>query len=117
MPGMSRLPGPAALGRGVIVESGAPAPEGWGDAPRVILDDAALSDPSSAVDELHALWATRTPMVIDLRVAREALSAPETDDRLAYELTPAFSFLRERCYFLTRANNYDETNSKNDKQR
>ena len=107
MPGMSRLPGPAALGRGVIVESGAPVPDPWTDAPRVILDDAALADPDATVGELHALWASRTPVVIDLRVAREALSAPETDDRLAYELTPAFSFLRERLYFLTRANNYD----------
>ena len=38
---------------------------------------------------------------------REALSAPERDDRPAYELTPAFDFARERCYFLVRANNYD----------
>ena len=96
MPGVSRSSGPAALGRGVIVESGAPAPEAWADAPRVVLDDAALAGPEATVTELHTLWATRTPVVIDLRVPREALSAPETDDRLAYELTPAFDFLRER---------------------
>ena len=47
------------------------------------------------------------PVVIDLRVPREALSTPERDDRPAYELTPAFDFARERCYFLARANNYD----------
>ena len=102
MPGMSRRNGPAALGRGVIVESGAPVPEPWADAPRVVLDDAVLADPAGAVSELHALWASRSPVVIDLRVAREELSAAETDDRLAYELTPAFSFWRERLYFLTR---------------
>src|SRR4051812_44961844 len=107
MPAVSNLPGPAALGRGVIVESGAPAPVEWTDAPRVVLDDAALASPEAVVDQLQALWAGRSPVVIDLRVAREALSAPETDDRMAHELTPAFAFLRERCYFLTRANNYD----------
>ena len=107
MPGMSRPPGPAALGRGVILESGAPAPEPWSEAPRVVVDDAVLRDPRDTVDRLHELWTSRTPVVIDLRVPREALSTPEHDERPAYELTPAFDFARERCYFLTRANNYD----------
>src|SRR5437868_4449936 len=107
MPGMPSPPGPAALGRGVIVESGAPAPEAWAGATRVVVDDGALATPRATVDELHQLWATRTPVVVDLRVAREALSAPEQDDRLAYDLTPDFDFARERCYFLVRANNYD----------
>jgi hypothetical protein len=107
MPGMSRTEGPAALGRGVIIEAGAPVPEPWAAAPRVVLDEAALASPEETVEQLHALWASRSPVVIDLRVAREALAAPETDDRPAFELTPAFDFLRERCYFLTRANNYD----------
>jgi DNA helicase-2/ATP-dependent DNA helicase PcrA len=100
-------PGPAALGRGVIVESGAPAPQPWTDAARVVVDDAVLTNPADAVSDLHALWATRTPVVVDLRVAREALSEPERDDRLAHELTPDFDFARERLYFLVRANNYD----------
>jgi DNA helicase-2/ATP-dependent DNA helicase PcrA len=107
MPAVPSLSGPAALGRGVIVESGAPAPADWADAARVVLDEAVLAEPRAAVEELHALWASRSPVVIDLRVGREALSAPETDDRAAHELTPAFEFLRERLYFLTRANNYD----------
>ncbi len=107
MPGMSRLPGPAALGRGVIVDSGAPAPESWADATRVVIDDAVLANPRTTVDQLHHLWATRTPVVVDLRVEREELSAPERNDRPAYELGPAFDFARERCYFLARANNYD----------
>ena len=104
---VSSPPGPAALGRGVIVESGAPAPEIWADATRVIIDDAVLQDPAATVDQLHELWASRTPVVVDLHVPREQLNAPEHDDRLAYELTPDFSFAHERCYFLVRANNYD----------
>ena len=104
---MPSPPGPAALGRGVIVESGAPAPEPWADTARVVVDDAVLANPGETVDQLHALWATRTPVVVDLRVAREELSQPERDDRLAHELTPEFDFARERAYFLVRANNYD----------
>lgn len=107
MAAVSSPPGPAALGRGVIVESGAPAPAPWTDAKRVVVDDAALASPGATVDQLHELWSTRTPVVVDLRVLREVLSAPERDDRLAHELTPGFDFARERCYFLVRANNYD----------
>jgi DNA helicase-2/ATP-dependent DNA helicase PcrA len=104
---VSCLSGGAAFGRGVIVESGAPAPGPWAEAPRVVIDDAALRDPRETVDRLHELWSTRTPVTIDLRVPREVLSAAERDDRPAYECTPAFDFARERCYFLVRANNYD----------
>jgi DNA helicase-2/ATP-dependent DNA helicase PcrA len=107
MPGVSSPPGPAALGRGVIVESGAPAPEPWAEAARVVVDSDVLRNPRETVDRLHALWADRTPVVVDLRVPREELSAPEHDDRIAYELTPDFDFARERAYFLVRANNYD----------
>ena len=104
---VSPASGPAAFGRGVIVESGAPAPAPWADAPRVVVDDAVLADPRDTVDRLHELWSTRTPVTVDLRVPREVLSTPERDGRYAYELTPAFDFTRERCYFLVRANNYD----------
>jgi len=107
MPSVSSPPGPAALGRGVIVESGAPAPEPWENAPRVVVDDDALRSPREPVDRLHALWASRTPVVVDLRVSRAALSVPEQDERVAHELTPEFDFARERAYFLVRANNYD----------
>src|SRR5436853_4399892 len=104
---VSRLPGPTALGRGVIVEAGAPAPEEWSDAPRIVVDDDALRDAATTAQRLHQHWTSRTPVVVDLRVAREVLSAPERDDRPVHELAPAFDFARERCYFLVRANNYD----------
>src|SRR5204863_2753628 len=67
----------------------------------------ALRDAGATAERLHEHWATRSPVVVDLRVAREILSEPERDDRPPYELTPAFEFARERCYFLVRANNYD----------
>ncbi|HTD49268.1 MAG TPA: hypothetical protein VK771_01630, partial [Acidimicrobiia bacterium] len=104
---MSCLSGGTAFGRGVIVESGAPAPAGWADAPRVVIDDTALRGLRETVERLHELWSTRTPVTIDLRVPREVLTEAERDDRRAYECTPAFDFARERCYFLVRANNYD----------
>ncbi|MDQ1480041.1 MAG: ATP-dependent helicase UvrD/PcrA, partial [Actinomycetota bacterium] len=107
MRSVSSPAGPAALGRGVIVESGAPAPEPWADAVRVVVDGDVLANPRETVDQLHALWASRTPVVVDLRVAREELSEPERDDRVAHELAPTFDFARERAYFLVRANNYD----------
>jgi DNA helicase-2/ATP-dependent DNA helicase PcrA len=107
MAGVPQPPGPAALGRGVIVEAGSAAPDGWTDAERVAVDDAGLADPRETVDRLHALWSSRTPVVVDLRVERAALSAPEHDQRHAYELAPSFDFARERLYFLVRANNYD----------
>ena len=101
------VPGPAALGRGVIVADGSPAPVAWGDAVRVVVDDDVLRAPAAAVAQLHGLWAARTAVVVDLRVPVEMLRASETDERAPHALTPAFEFARERLYFLVRANNYD----------
>jgi ATP-dependent DNA helicase UvrD/PcrA len=98
---------PPSLGRGVIVDAGAPAPDAWSNSPRVVVDDAVLRDPRAAVEQLHELWATRQPAVVDLRVPVEALREPEHDERPPCELTPRFEFTRERLYFLVRANNYD----------
>jgi hypothetical protein len=103
---VSRLPGPAALGRGVIVEAGAAAPAEWSDAPRIVVDDDALREAGATAERLHEHWAARSPVVVDLRVAREILTEPEHDERPPYELTPAFEFARA-LHFLVRANNYD----------
>ena len=63
MTGAPTYPGPAALGRGVVVRPGEPAP-GFDKAPRIVVDDAALSSPAATVARLHDAWVARTPVVI-----------------------------------------------------
>jgi DNA helicase-2/ATP-dependent DNA helicase PcrA len=99
----------ARLGRGVIVAGGAPAPDHWAGAARVVIDDAALRDPEIALDSLHRHWSQRIPVVVELQCSPDELRAPETEPtRPPYALSPRFEFARERLYFLARANNYDD---------
>jgi DNA helicase-2/ATP-dependent DNA helicase PcrA len=96
------------LGRGVIVGPGAPAPEHWAGADRVVIDADALHDPSAALDGLHRHWSQRIPVVVELQCSADELRAPETEPvRPPHALSPRFEFARERLYFLVRANNYD----------
>jgi DNA helicase-2/ATP-dependent DNA helicase PcrA len=97
------------LGRGVIVGPGARAPEPWSAAERVVLDDSVLADPAVVVESLHRHWSQRIPVVVELQCSADELRAPEIEPaRAPYELSPRFEFGRERLYFLTRANNYDD---------
>jgi DNA helicase II / ATP-dependent DNA helicase PcrA len=97
------------LGRGVIVDASAPAPEHWAGADRVVIDDDALRDPAAALEALHGHWSARLPVVVELRCPAGELRAPETEPvRPPYALSPRFEFARERLYFLARANNYDD---------
>jgi DNA helicase-2/ATP-dependent DNA helicase PcrA len=99
----------ARLGRGVIVGPGAPAPEPWSAAERVAVDDSVLADPASVIETLHRHWSQRIPVVVELQCAADELRAPEIEGaRAPFELSPRFEFGRERLYFLTRANNYDD---------
>ena len=90
-------PGPAALGRGVIVETGAPAPGPWADAVRVVVDDDVLAQPADdrrpAPRPVGGTHGGRRRSA----GAGETLRAPETDERSPHELTPAFDFARERA--------------------
>jgi DNA helicase-2/ATP-dependent DNA helicase PcrA len=95
------------LGRGVIVHAGTSAPDGWGGAERVRVDDDVLRDPTAVVARLHSRWAAREPVVIEVAVDVAELRAPEIDTRAPCELTPSFEFEREHLYFLARSNNYD----------
>lgn len=97
------------LGRGVIVGSGAPAPDHWSAADRVVIDEAALRDPAQALGALHEKWSQRTPVVVELQCSPDELRAPETEaTKPPWALSPRFEFARERLYFLARANNYDD---------
>jgi DNA helicase-2/ATP-dependent DNA helicase PcrA len=100
-------PAPATLGRGVVVAAGAAPPEPWATCPRVRIGPEALESPAAVVAELHDLWFTRQPVVVELSVDAKSLSEPETCARAVYSLNPRFEFARERLLFLVWANNYD----------
>jgi DNA helicase-2/ATP-dependent DNA helicase PcrA len=100
------FPGPAALGRGIVVRPGATV-AGFDAGERVRVDDEALAKPAPAVTRLHAAWATRTPVVVELAVDPAALRVAETCERPPWELDPHFTFERERLAFLVWANTYD----------
>ena len=100
-------PGPQALGRSVVVRPGAEAPAAWADAPRVVVDQDALDAPVAVVEALHAAWSARRPVVVDLGVDPDELRAPERYLGPVHELTPRFTFWRERLQFLVWANSYD----------
>ena len=104
------FPGPDALGRGLVVGPGADVPAGWGEVARVRVDEEVLADPSAALAVLHAAWASRRRVVVELAVDAGRLREPERERRPAYELDPSFEFRRERLHFLVWANTYDGRN-------
>jgi DNA helicase-2/ATP-dependent DNA helicase PcrA len=105
------VPGPRALGRGVIVAAGEPVPSAWSGADVVRVDEAALGDPAAVVDRLHEAWATRTPVVIELAVDPASFRAPrsysEDDIGPTWLLDPGFTPAHDRLHFLVWANTYD----------
>jgi len=96
-----------ALGRGVIVLPGQEAPDGWAAAARVAIDDTVMRDPAGVADVLHAHWACRQPVVVEVGVDADELRAAEVETAAPYSLAPGFEFARERLYFVARSNNYD----------
>lgn len=105
------FPGPASLGRGVVVLPGQDTPEGFPiDAPRVVVEEPVLADPeelADLVDRLHGHWVRRERVVVELAVDNATLRIDEVDDRPVHDIPVDFTFLRERLRFLVWANNYD----------
>ena len=82
-------PGPAALGRLVLVAPHADAPDGWHHAERVTLGP----DPESALTALRTLLTRRRSAVIDLDAGLERLIAePSRERRAPHEVGVSFSF-------------------------
>ena len=122
------FPGPAELGRGLVVTAGSAldadlaAAQSW---ERVLLDKALLagapdgtSPPSGdgggplgeTVERLHRAWAGRRPVVVELDLTAEALQSlrlPVIEERVPYSLGAEFTLLTERLQFLLWRNNYD----------
>ena len=100
-------PGPAILGRGVVIHAGFPSPASWTDAPVVTIDDAVLDAPGDTVRRLHAAWASREPIVVALAVDPQRFRQPQSFAvepwRLAADADPWY----DRLHFLVWANTYD----------
>ena len=101
------FPGPAGLGRSVVVGPGAPVPRGFEDVPRLLVDDEVAASPAHAAAWLHHRWLARQRVVIELASDNEALREPEQERRAPYELGAHHGFHRERLHFLIWANSYD----------
>ncbi|MBA3267487.1 MAG: ATP-dependent helicase, partial [Acidimicrobiia bacterium] len=101
------FPGPDALGRGLVVGPGGEAPPGWEGVDRVVVDAAAMDEPTDAVARLHDAWARRRRVVVELAVDADVLRQPESERRPPYVVGPAHELSRERLQFLVWANTYD----------
>lgn len=100
-------PGPAILGRGVVVDVADPVPGPWREAPTVTVDDTALADPGAVVAVLHRHWSAREPCVIRLAVDPARFREPRSVPGEPWRLEPDFEPLLDRLHFLVWANTYD----------
>lgn len=92
------------LGRNALVSPGQPAPDGWAEAPRRVIDPA---DPELA-DWLLAHAHRCTPLVLELsEAAEETLRRPSVTSRAPYELGARFPMPRETVRHLVLSNAVD----------
>ena len=82
-----------------------PAP--WTGCRRVSVDPETIADPSATVETLQGTWFDRQPIVVELAIDSQMLSARETCRRPVHDLSPDFEFALERLHFLVWANSYD----------
>ncbi|MDQ3738838.1 MAG: ATP-dependent DNA helicase UvrD2, partial [Actinomycetota bacterium] len=101
------VPGPAALGRGVIISSGSEVPDPWRDAPVVTIDDVVLADPSATVRQLHEAWYGRRSVVIALGLDPVVFREPQSVTVEPWRLTPGTEPWFDRLHFLVWSNTYD----------
>ena len=100
-------PGPAVLGRGVVITAGDDVPPAWAGAPVVIVDEAAVAGPESVVTRLHEAWAGRRPVVVVLGVDPAQFRTPEAWPAEPWRLGVGFEPWLDRLHFLVWANTYD----------
>jgi DNA helicase II / ATP-dependent DNA helicase PcrA len=101
------FPGPDALGRSVVVASGAATPLGFEDVPRLRIDDEVAATPAHVATVLLARWLRRQRTVIELATDNDALRAPETITAAPHTLTADVALHRERLHAAIWANSYD----------
>jgi DNA helicase-2/ATP-dependent DNA helicase PcrA len=100
-------PGPASLGRGVVVGPAGPVPAPWVDAPEVVIDEASLAHPDEVVSALHRAWSRRAPVTVRLVVDAGRFRTPRSYDAEPWTLDAHFELWEDRLQFLVWANNYD----------
>jgi len=100
-------PGPDALGRGVVVADGAVPPAAWAGAPVVVVDESVLADPGPTVQRLHAAWAGRERVVVDLHVDPVRFREPVSHREVPWRLVPTFEPWLDRLHHLAWSNSYD----------
>ena len=101
------VPGPAALGRGVVINEGGAIPAPWITAPVVTIDEAAIRSPAPLVGRLHQAWSEREPVVVELAVDPARFRAPQDVADAPWRLAPDFEPWFDRLHFLVWANTYD----------
>ena len=90
------------------MRAGDPVPDPWAGAPRVLVDEAALAEPATAVAALHDAWAGRVPVVVELAVDPGRFREPVGYDvPEPWRLDPGFEVWFDRLHFLVWANAYD----------
>lgn len=99
-------PGPRQLGRGVVT-AGGDIPDAWSDTPVVTIDADVVAEPRAVVERLHHVWASRTPVVVDLAVDPVEFRRPMTYVVRPWELSADFELWLDRLHFLVWNNNYD----------
>ncbi|MGZ4754301.1 MAG: ATP-dependent helicase [Acidimicrobiia bacterium] len=106
------VPGPAELGRGVVVARGDAIPGAWAGADVVTVDEAVLADPGPVVIALHDAWVHRRPVVVELAVDAERFRTPESIGDEPWQLGARFEVWLDRLHFLVWANTYDARTAK-----
>ena len=104
------VPGPVALGRGVVINAGDAIPAPWMSAPVVTVDEAALGAPKVVVDALHAAWGARQPVVVELAVDPARFREPTAITKELWQLNADAEPWFDRLHFLVWANTYDARN-------
>ncbi len=106
-PPATSFPGPAALGRGIVIGPGVDVPPSFLGVRRVVIDDDVLAHPQAVAAVLHDHWLHRRPIVVELAADNDAARTPEVVDLPPYALPPDTGLHRERLHALTWANTYD----------
>jgi DNA helicase-2/ATP-dependent DNA helicase PcrA len=103
----AQLAGPDLLGRGLLLAPGGDVPEPWTDAEHIVIDDAAVADPTGAIERLRACWRARRRFVVEVAADGFAELADVTERRALHRLGPRFTLAGEELHHLATANSVD----------
>ena len=101
------VPGPPALGRGVVLQQGDGVPAAWAGAEVVRVTESALAEPGPIVTALHHAWVARRPVIVVLEADPARFREPMSVVREPWRLDARFEVWWDRLHFLVWANNYD----------